>query len=97
MDVAAWVLMPVVWLIGGVVLCFAELLDGSRVLLPLGLAAFLLGGYLHLQNRALLPGEVALTDWQYVLLAYAGLAVVSVVLLRRFFRPKPESKDINDY
>lgn len=36
-------------------------------------------------------------DWRYVLLAYAGLAVASVVLLRRVFRPKPGSKDINDY
>lgn len=86
-----------VWLIGGVVLCLAELLDGNRVLLPLGLAAFLVAGYLQLQERSLLPEDVVLTDWRYVLLVYAGLALVSVVLLRRVFRPKPDSKDINDY
>lgn len=97
MDVAAWLLIPLVWLIGGVVLCFAELLDGNRVLLPLGLAAFLVAGYLQLQERSLLPEDVVLTDWRYVLLVYAGLALVSVVLLRRVFRPKPDSKDINDY
>ncbi|MDE0039028.1 MAG: hypothetical protein OXU77_15970 [Gammaproteobacteria bacterium] len=97
MDIAAWVLVPLVWLIGGVVLCFAELLDGNRVLLPLGLAAVLVAGYLHVQKRGLLPNEVELMDWRYVLLAYAGLAVASVVLLRRVFRPKPDSKDINDY
>lgn len=97
MDVAAWLLIPLVWLIGGVVLCFAELLDGNRVLLPLGLAAFLIAGYLQLQERSLLPEDVVLTDWRYVLLVYAGLALVSVVLLRRVFRPKPDSKDINDY
>ncbi len=97
MDVAAWVLVPLVWLIGGVVLCLAELLDGNRVLLPLGLSAFLVAGYLQIQRRGLLPEEVELTDWRYVLLAYAGLAVASVVLLRKVFRPKPDSKDINDY
>lgn len=97
MDVAAWILVPLVWVIGGVVLCLAELLDGNRVLLPLGLAAFLMAGYLQLQKRALLPEEVVLMDWRYVSLAYAGLAVVSVVLLRRIFRPKTSSKDINDY
>ena len=97
MDVAAWLLTPLVWLIGGVVLCFAELLDGNRVLLPLGLAAFLVAGFLQLQERALLPEDVVLTDWRYVLLVYAGLALVSVVLLRWVFRPKQDSKDINDY
>ena len=97
MDVAAWALVPLVWLIGGVALCFAELLDGNRVLLPLGLAALLVAGYLLLQKRELLPEEVLLADWRDVLLAYAGLALVSVVLLRRVFRPKTNSKDINDY
>ena len=97
MDVAAWVLVPLVWLIGGVVLCFAELLDGNRVLLPLGLAAVLVAGYLELQRRGLLPEGAELVDWRYVLLAYAGAAVASVVLLRKVFRPKPDSRDINDY
>lgn len=97
MDVAAWVLVPVVWLIGGLVLCLAELFDGNGVLLPLGLAALLVAGYLQLQESALLPPEVVLTDWRHVLIAYAGMAVVGVVLLRRVFRPKPDSKDVNDY
>ena len=97
MDIATWVLVPSVWLIGGVVLCFAELLDGNRLLLPLGLAAFLMAGYLQLMKKVQLPEEVMLEDWRYVLLAYAGLAGASVGLLRKVFRPKPESKDINDY
>ena len=90
-------LLPLVWVIVGVVLCLAELLDGNRVLLPLGVAAFLVAALLGLQDSVMLPDQVELSDWKRVLLAYAGLAVVSVVVLRKVFRPKTDSKDVNDY
>ncbi len=93
----AWVLLPAAWLLFGIALCLAEMFEGSMFLLPLGIAALLVAAWLVLQERDLLPAEIALTDWKYALLAYAGMAVASVMLLRRAFRSKGDAKDVNDY
>ena len=93
----AWILLPMAWLLLGIVLCLAEMFDGSLFLLPLGIAALLVAAWLALQKWALLPAEVELTDWKQALLAYAGLAAARVLLLRRLFRSKSDAKDVNDY
>ena len=52
---------------------------------------------LKLQAREIIPESLHFSSWKHMLLVYSGLAIVSVVILRRIFHRKGKKRDINDY
>ena len=96
-DILFWIFLPVSWVLLGLALGLVEMADGNMIALPLGVAAFILSIFLGLQAREIIPESLHFSSWKHMLLVYSGLAIVSVVILRRIFHRKGKKRDINDY
>ncbi len=96
-EVTNWALRPALWLLAGIVLTLGELAIGTMVLLPLGVTAILIAGYLALQTFSMLPETLWLESWKSVAVLYCVLAVPTVILIRRLFQNRRDRPDINQY
>ena len=96
-EITDWVLRPAIWLLAGIMLALGELASGSMVMLPLGISAVLVAGWLALQTYEFLPQDLWLATWQGVAILYCVLAVPSVILIRRLFQNRGRRTDINQY
>ena len=96
-EFTGWALRPAIWLLAGIVLSLGELAVGSMVLLPLGITAILVAGWLALQVFEVLPATIWLESWQAVAVLYCVFAVPTVILIRRLFQSRGNRPDINQY
>ncbi len=96
-DILYWIFLPASWVLLGLALGLVEMADGNMIALPLGVAAFILAILLELQVREIILESLRFSSWKHMLLVYSGLAIASVVILRRTFHRKGKKKDINNY
>lgn len=97
---AYWLFQPEVWIILGIILIAAELLDGSVIFfLPFGLGALLNAVLVHQQANAALPSVLLFDQWWQMLISWALFAVLALALLRVIlaFRKRGAEADINEY
>ena len=84
------------WLILGLVLCIAELTNGTLIFfLPTGLSAITLSGILKLQDNLVIPS--LLTDWYYIVLIWVVFSLAFTAVLRKYFKRQSTEDDINKY
>ena len=94
-----WLLNGQFWLAAGLFLVLSDIFLGFNLfVLPVGVAALIVACIIMLQENGMLGAATFYDDWQDVIYWFAGLSVISVVLLRIVFqRVKSKSPDINDY
>lgn len=94
-----WLLDTQFWVAVGLLLVLADIFLGFNLfVLPVGVAALIVAGIIVVQENGVLGAAPLYDDWQGVIYWFAGLSVISVVLLRIVFqRFKQDSPDINDY
>jgi membrane protein implicated in regulation of membrane protease activity len=100
MTLGYWLFQPEVWVIAGILLVLAEVLDGSAIFfLPFGLGALANALLVHWQGSAALPSLLVLETWYDTLISLALLALVALLVLRLFmrFRCRTPPADVNDY
>jgi membrane protein implicated in regulation of membrane protease activity len=100
MELSYWLLLPQVWVIVGIVLIAAEMLDTSTVFfLPLGLAALGNAALIWLYQNGTLGTWLELERWDDTLIPLAIMAVTASLLLQLYSRGRRRQKstDINDY
>ena len=85
------------WLILGLILIITDIFLGSFFLLPIGVSAFIISGFLYSQAQLWL-GSVFLETWKDVLIYFSALSVLSIGIVKLIFQRKADNKDdINDY
>jgi membrane protein implicated in regulation of membrane protease activity len=100
MELSYWLLLPQVWIILGIVLIAAEMLDTSTIFfLPLGMAALVNAALIALYQNGMLGTWLTLETWDDTLIPLAVIAVSMSLLLQLYSRGRRrrESKDINEY
>ena len=100
MDIADWLFLPEVWIIAGILLIVAEVLDGGMIFfLPFGIASLLNAGLISQQGSFELPNILTLSTWSDTLISQAVFAVVAVLVLRVVsrLRGKRNEPDVNEY
>jgi len=87
------------WVAVGLLLVLADIFLGFNLfVLPVGVAALIVAGIIVMQSNAVLGMAQLYADWQGLVYWFAGLSVISVVLLRLVFqRAKQDAPDINQY
>lgn len=100
MELSYWLFLPQVWLIAGIILILAEVLDGNMIFfLPFGLASLCNSALVSMQGSLSLPGFLVLEEWSDTLIALAIFAVIASLILRLVSRGRARKKDgdINEY
>ncbi len=100
MELSYWLLLPQVWIILGIVLIAAEMLDTSTIFfLPVGIAALGNAALIALYQNGTLGSWLELEAWDDTLIPLAIMAVTASVLLQLYSRGRRHRKstDINDY
>lgn len=93
-----WLLLPQIWLIIGMLLVLAELMDGSQIFfLPIGLGGILNSVMLYLEREAFIPFGYVPETWYGMLIVWAVGSAVFAVLLTIRRRKKQQPTDVNDY
>lgn len=87
------------WIILGIILIIADIWAGfDIIILPIGVAALLLATMLYGETHEVFGDSELFTSWRIVLIWFAGLSIVSVVLIRIFLqRSRKGDPDINKY
>lgn len=100
MELSYWLLLPQVWIILGIVLIAAEMLDTSTIFfLPVGLAALGNAGLIALYQNGRLGGWLELEQWDDTLIPLAIMAICASLLLQLYSRGRRrrDPTDVNDY
>lgn len=90
-----WIVRWEAWVGLGMVLVIGEVFVGGGILVSLGVAAVVLGGWIWVGAGTSLP--LAFDGWQTVLIAYGALALASAMVVRIAFGRRPRRPDVNDY
>lgn len=97
-DLAFWLFQAKVWIILGLVLVIADVFLGTLVLLPVGIAAFLVGGLIIIQRQLWFGDFVFFENWRDIMVYFAVLSVLSTLAMRFWFkRHRSDQPDINEY
>ena len=100
MNIVFWLFQPEVWIIAGIILIAAEVLDGSTIFfLPFGVGALLNAILIGQQANTSMPDLLIFNDWWEMLVSWAVLALVASLILRMIsrYRSKSQDADINEY
>jgi membrane protein implicated in regulation of membrane protease activity len=99
-ELSYWLLLPQVWVILGIVLIAAEILDTSTIFfLPLGVGSLGNAALILLYQRGDLGDWIAFDAWDDTLIPVAVLSVSVSLALQLFSRGRrrQKSSDINEY
>ena len=92
-----WLLQAEFWVVLGIVLITLDIFLGfGKTLLPIGIAALLLGVLLYSDSLQIFGQSGLFSSWRVVLICFACLSIVSVGLVKILFQRK-EDTDINKY
>ena len=99
MDINSLIFLTEVWIILAIVLIVADLVLGvNYLLLPIGVACFLIAILAFLKNNGLIPEFIGFDNWRHVGLWFAGFSLISIGLLKLYGRSTSKSdEDINKY
>ena len=82
----------------GVLLILLDVIIGLDVILPIGVAALILAGFIFAQQSMWIEEPIAISTWRGVLILFAALSIVSIGIIRLVFQRSRKSKpDINEY
>ncbi len=96
-TLAFWLFQVETWIILGIVLVVLDIFLGfSMIVLPIGVAALLLGALLYSDSRQIFGESGLFPSWRAVLIWFACLSVVSIGLIKTLFQRKQDT-DINKY
>ena len=97
-DFTYWVFQLKVWLILGFGLIIIDIVLATFFLLPIGIAAFLVGGLILVQNQLWFGDVVFFETWHDIMIYFAVLSVVSIGIIRVIFQKRRKNTaDINEY
>jgi membrane protein implicated in regulation of membrane protease activity len=99
-ELSYWLLLPQVWVILGIVLVAAELLDTSTIFfLPLGVGSLGNAALIALYQRDSVGGLISFDAWDDTLIPLAVMAVAVSLALQVYSRGRRrrQSSDINEY
>ena len=98
MDFVYWMFQAKIWVILGFLLIITDIFIGSFFILPIGIAAFIMGALLFAQNNYWFGDYVLLEHWRDIGLYFAILSVLSIAIIRALFQKNNDEKpDINEY
>lgn len=94
-----WLFQPEVWIIFGIILVIVDIMVGfGLIILPVGVAALLVGVILYGNSQQLFGDANLFPSWRIVLIWFAALSIVALGLIRLVFqRSKSNGDDINKY
>ena len=93
-----WLLLPQIWLIIGMLLVLAELMDGSKIFfLPVGCGGILNSAVLYLERKAIVPFGYVPETWYGMLILWAIGSLVFALLFTIRRRKQKQPVDVNDY
>ena len=94
-----WLFQPEVWIIFGIILVIVDIMVGfGLIILPVGVAALLVGVILYGNSQQLFGDANLFPSWRIVLIWFAALSIVALGLIRLVFqRSKANGDDINKY
>jgi membrane protein implicated in regulation of membrane protease activity len=98
-SAAYWLFKPEAWVILGIVLVTLDLMIGfAFFVLPVGIAAVILGAMIYAQANLWFGDVIIFETWKAILIWFAGLSLASIGIIKLFIRkPKDEEPDINQY
>lgn len=99
LSLSYWLFQPELWIIFGIVLVIVDIMVGfGLIILPLGVAALLVGVLLYGSSQQLFGDMNLFPSWRIVLIWFAALSIVALGLIRLVFQPpKADGDDINKY
>ena len=99
MDLNSLIFLTEVWIILAIALVIADLVLGMNyLLLPIGVACFLIATLVFLKNNGLIPEFISFDNWRQVGLWFAGFSLISIGLLKLYARSTLKgNEDINKY
>lgn len=99
LSLSYWLFQPELWIIFGIVLIIVDIMVGfGLIILPVGVAALLVGVLLYGNSQQLFGDADLFPSWRIVLIWFAALSIVALGLIRLAFqRPKTNRDDINKY
>ena len=97
-EFSYWVFQAKIWVIFGLILIIVDVFLGSYFILPIGIAAFFIGGLIIAQNQLWFGDFIFFETWRDIAIYFSVLSVISIGIIKLVFEKQfKKETDINEY
>ena len=97
-EFSYWVFQAKIWVIFGLILIIVDVFLGSYFILPIGIAAFFIGGLIIAQNQLWFGDFIFFETWRDIAIYFSVLSVLSIGIIKLIFEKQfKKETDINEY
>jgi membrane protein implicated in regulation of membrane protease activity len=97
-EFSYWVFQAKIWVIFGLILIIVDVFLGSYFILPIGIAAFFIGGLIIAQNQLWFGDFIFFETWRDIAIYFSVLSVISIGIIKLLFEKQfKKETDINEY